>query len=183
MLTFSDSDLRKQALSDGYIVAVGLFDIGISGTMYRLTESGLDISEDVNEYQSGHIVNLTTPESKGSYQRDIYQLSLGDNDRTWFNRCIPNHTGITLKTRVGFLYNDTLTDTIDVFSGRSTNVQRRVDQQTGATTILSFTGPLSKYDSEFAVLLTPDNQKRRDPTDTSLRYIHSTPDFTWGQKR
>ena len=123
--------------------------------------------------------------------RDLYQLTFVEEDPTpadTWKKLFKKGVGITLRVRVVFEVDGSITDTLNVYKGRCAKVEYPL-LDGDSDEIRShycdaphvFSGPFAKLDNEPARVATPEDQARVDPDDDAYEYVHRVAGITWGR--
>ena len=179
------------ALASSTPQALLLLDFGTSPERH-ITDAGFDVTHGGVTYEADDaLFGTSRPDQQAEVSRDLYQVTFVESDReaagSW-KRLFGKGRGIKFRARVVFRTDDgTITDTLHVHKGVCRRVEHPImdgDDDESAIIIglrLTFGGPFSKLDDEPSVVMTPEDQARRDPSDNSLDKIHRVSDIVWGR--
>ena len=136
------------------------------------------------------LAGATAPAGQANISRDLYQLTFVEEDQepagTW-KKLFKKGIGITLRVRVVFEVDGSITDTLNVYKGRCAKIEFPLldgDSDQSAVIVatrLTFSGPFAKLDSEPSVVATPEDQARVDPDDDAYKFVHRVSGISWGR--
>ena len=167
-----------------------LLDIGTTPAKY-ICDGGHDVTVGGQAYTAdAALAGATAPAGQANISRDLYQLTFVEEDPTptdTWKKLFKKGVGITLTVRVVFEVNGSITDTLNVYKGRSAKVEFPIldgDSDESAVIIatrLTFSGPFAKLDDEPSRVATAEDTHRIDPDDDSSDYVHRVSALTWGR--
>ena len=135
----------------------------------------------VNYLSSAYpVLGVRHPDFQAQGGRDVVQIALSDPAhalRTAFEARPPQG----LRLELGLLITDGSERLHLPYyrKGRCAAAECGLDEAQGQYCSLTFTGQLDKLDADSAMMLTKDNQKQRDATDTIFDSLELTAEWKW----
>ena len=184
MIPLAANDPRRLALESDGIVPVLLVAVNFAAPQ-RVTDAGRNVTVGGSTYYSGRgLVGITTPSLQEGVSRGSLELTFADDDpaspMSWARR-FAGTPKPSVRVQVAFFHAGALTAALDVYSGRWGGFARRAAEGEGVLTVARFNGEFAAIDDTAAVMTTPEDQRRRDASDTALKFVHRTVELVWGR--
>ena len=181
------NDRRRQLLESGEFTPVFLVTFGFSSPIRVCNADQVDdlvVGGVAYKTKAGFVGAKPLARDDRLGITDV-EIVLSDADPkandSWYRRFF-SIVGIPVRVDVVLLYEDNggyqFTETLSVYRGRLDEVKSGAGQREAYLTVLKFRDFLASRRGDSTFLLTDNNQRRRDATDTSLRYVSANFDLT-----
>ena len=144
------------------------------GTMVSVTYSSIE----------SNLAGVQPPGVESDGGRDLFGLQFIDQDGA-YHRDLDRNGHVGLQILVGAQVNmargaAAIPDLVFYRGGSVAAAWQFIDAM-GNVLNVSFGGLLDKFDSDFGMTTSEDDQHARDPDDDSMAHAHEAQDFEWGQ--
>ena len=143
------------------------------GTVYKW----LDGPASRDGYTTDHPVeSITPPRMVSTTTRVLMEVTLADSDLAWFNRLAPDAGMGLLTVRLSVNGTDAA-DSLVLFRGRCVEVSADRKLRTHA----SYGSGLTQITAQRLMIASDADQRRRDPDDNALAFVHRADSIPWGR--
>ena len=129
-------------------------------------------------------MGIRPPDTQSDGGRDLFGLDLIDQDGA-YHRDLNRNGHVGLQILVGAVVNAgrgaaAIPDLV-FYRGTSVAASWGFNDNHGNILSLTFGGPLTKFDADYGMTTSEDDQQARDEDDDSMAHAHEAQDFEWGQ--
>ena len=187
MLSLASDDIRRVRLEAEVPIPVLFLTLTVDSNVYRMTDAPKDLTVDGNLYESTEsLIQTSSPGHSPPTEPDGWTLTLAESNETgqskWHQILSGQYTNTFLEVHCAFLSSDflELSDLLHIYRGRGSGVKTTLNQNS-LQTVISFTGPLAKLDSQFSRYTTAESQRAANSNDSSMDFAHEVGrDLSWG---